>query len=92
MKKYLLALTLFLFYFSSKAQTMKNTKELEDRVALKELVDNFSILADKKDVQAQVQLFTANAMADTYVNGNQVAKLNGRKEMADAFGALSKKL
>lgn len=44
----------------------KRVRELEDRAALKELVDTFSILADRKDVRAQVQLFTANATAETY--------------------------
>ena len=54
------------------------------------MVDTFSILADKKDVKAQVQLFTANAMVETYVNGVSVTKLNGRKEMEDTFGAFLK--
>ena len=31
----------------------KGISEIEDRIALKELVDTFSILADKKDVKAQ---------------------------------------
>jgi hypothetical protein len=75
------------------AQTMKNdndlqkrVRELEDRAALKELVDTFSILADKKDVREQVQLFTANATAETYRKDVLVTKLTGRKEMEDAFG------
>lgn len=61
-------------------------QELSDRVALKELVDIFSILADKKDVHAQVQLFTENATSETIINGASVSKLNGRKELEDAFG------
>lgn len=50
------------------------------------LVDNFSILADKKDVKTQVQLFTANATAETYRKDVLVTKLTGRKEMEDASG------
>ncbi|MBB6126657.1 hypothetical protein HDF22_000762 [Mucilaginibacter lappiensis] len=32
-------------------------KELEDRILLRELIDNVSILGDKKDFNSQVQLF-----------------------------------
>jgi Tfp pilus assembly ATPase PilU len=41
-------------------------------------------------VRAQVQLFTANAMVETSRRGVVVTKLNGRKEMEDAFGAFLK--
>ena len=92
----LLAVSL-LFSVSLEAQTMKNdndlqkrVRELEDRAALKELVDTFSILSDRKDVRAQVQLFTANATVETYRKDVLAAKLTGRKEMEDAFGAFLK--
>jgi hypothetical protein len=68
----------------------KRISDIEDRIALKELVDTFSILADKKDVKAQTLLFTPTATVETFVNGNRVAKLTGRKEMEDAFGAFLK--
>lgn len=60
-------------------------KEFEDRTALKELVDKVSILADKKDFQNQVQLFSKNAVSETFANGTVILKLNGRKEMVEAF-------
>jgi hypothetical protein len=92
----LLAVSL-LFSVSLEAQTMKNdndlqkrVRELEDRAALKELVDTFSILSDRKDVRAQVQLFTANATVETYRKDVLAAKLTGRKEMEDRFGAFLK--
>ena len=92
----LLALSL-LFSVSVEAQTMKNendlqkrVRELEDRAALKELVDTFSILSDRKDVRAQVQLFTANATVETYRKDVLAAKLTGRKEMEERFGAFLK--
>jgi hypothetical protein len=98
LKKSLLLLALsLLFSVPQKAQTVKNDNELqkrvralEDKAALKELVDTFSILADKKDVKTQVQLFTANATAETYRKDVLVTKLTGRKEMEDAFGAFLK--
>lgn len=65
-------------------------REIEDRIALKELVDTFSILADKKDIKMQVLLFTPDATVETFVNGVSVTKLKGRKEMEDAFGAFLK--
>lgn len=34
-----------------------NTKELEDRTSLKELVDSVSILADRKDVHTRCSYF-----------------------------------
>lgn len=62
-----------------------NIKELEDRASLKELVDNVSILADKKDVHTQVQLFSENGMSETFVGSTSILKLKGRKEMEEAF-------
>jgi hypothetical protein len=59
--------------------------ELENLRALSELVDNFSILADKKEVQKQTLLFTEDATVDSYVNGKLVSSLTGTKEIGDAF-------
>lgn len=91
MKRTLLVIALLAVCLTPKAQTikrnMKNLHELSDRVALKELVDTFSILADKKDVHTQVQLFTADATSETFIGGNSVSKLTGRKQLEDAFGA-----
>jgi ketosteroid isomerase-like protein len=63
-----------------------NLVELADRVSLKELVDTVSILADKKDVHTQVQLFSENATSETFSGGTPILKLKGRKEMEEAFG------
>lgn len=87
MKNCIIVIALLLSSLSPQAQIMKNTQELNDRFALKELVDTFSILADKKDVHTQVQLFTADASSETFVNGVSVSKLTGRKQLEDAFGA-----
>jgi hypothetical protein len=62
-----------------------NIKELEDRVSLRELIDLISILADKKDVHTQVQLFSENGISETFAGGTSVLKLTGRKEMEEAF-------
>jgi hypothetical protein len=68
----------------------KRIGEIEDRIALKELVDTFSTLSDRKAVREQTQLFTANATVETYRGGVLVTKLTGRKEMEDAFGRFLK--
>lgn len=63
-----------------------NIQELADRASLKDLVDKISILADKKDVHTQVQLFSENAVSETFAGGTSVLKLKGQKEMEEAFG------
>jgi len=60
-------------------------EEFEDRMALKELVDKVSILADKKDFHKQTELFSENAVSETFADGTAILKLKGRKEMAEAF-------
>jgi hypothetical protein len=62
-----------------------NIKELEDKISLKELVDRVSILGDRKDFHAQVQLFAEHALSETFAGGVSILKLIGRKEMAEAF-------
>ncbi|HJT72705.1 MAG TPA: nuclear transport factor 2 family protein, partial [Chitinophaga sp.] len=49
-----------------------------------------SILADKKDVHAQVQLFAENAISETFAGGTSILKLKGRREMEEAFGGFLK--
>jgi hypothetical protein len=69
----------------SNAQMTDRIKQVEDKLALKELVDTFSNLSDVKDVASQVLLFTEDATVQTFVGGNRVANLKGRKEMENAF-------
>lgn len=58
---------------------------LEDRAALKALVDTFSILADRKDVPRQVLLFTEDATVESRTGGRPRAALRGRQQIGDAF-------
>lgn len=60
---------------------------LEDEAALKRLVDTFSNLADQRDIAAQVQLFTEDAVVQSYSGGNLTSTLRGRAELAERFGA-----
>jgi SnoaL-like domain len=65
----------------------KRIEELENVRALRELVDNFSILADKKDVWKQTELFTIDATVESYVNGQLTSSLNGTKQIGETFEA-----
>lgn len=75
---------LFLFALGANAQ---NLSEIQDRLALKELVDTFSNLADTKDIPSQIQLFTKDAVVESFRNGVSVSKLTGHDEIGGAFEA-----
>jgi hypothetical protein len=60
-------------------------KELADRTLLKELVDRVVMLGDQKDFDNQLQLFTEDALSETFSGGKPVLTLKGRKAMAAAF-------
>jgi len=48
------------------------------------------MLGDKKDFSAQARLFSENTVLNTFTEGIAILKLNGRKEMAEAFGKFLK--
>jgi hypothetical protein len=79
---------------SSYAQTGKENaaalRTLEAKQALRELVDRFSLLADRKEARKQTELFTEDATVQTYANGSLVSNLSGRKAIGDAFEAFLK--
>lgn len=62
-------------------------RQLEDRLALKALVDEFSILADQKDIAAQMDLFTDDATVESFTNGESSSKLSGKAEIGNAFSS-----
>nr|WP_159465251.1 nuclear transport factor 2 family protein [Scandinavium goeteborgense] len=61
------------------------TQEIAHRLALKELVDTFSNLADEKNVSAQIPLFTADAHINVVMDGKEVFDLNGQQQILEAF-------
>ncbi|SHT46203.1 Uncharacterised protein [Mycobacteroides abscessus subsp. abscessus] len=63
----------------------KRIEELENVRTLKELVDTFSILADKKEVWKQTELLTKDATVESYANGALVSSLKGTKQIGEAF-------
>ena len=60
-------------------------QSVADKQALKELVDKFSILADRKDAQAQTELFTDDAVVHSYLDGKLISSLKGKEEIEKAF-------
>lgn len=78
------------FYGEGKIENAKNEmsmsiQEIADRMALKDLVDTFSNLADTKEIDEQVQLFTEDAEVISYQGDRQTSHLSGRKELAERF-------
>jgi uncharacterized protein (TIGR02246 family) len=91
MKKFfLLSVVATLVAFSScknqnaSADLEKRVQLIEDRAAIKYVVDHFSTLADVKDVDAQLELFTEDAQVISENNGNTSA-MKGREEIGNAF-------
>ncbi|SFF13292.1 nuclear transport factor 2 family protein [Spirosoma endophyticum] len=80
MKTYVLAIILSSLFTRAQAQKTagqrsgeERLQEIEDRIALKALVDEFSILADRKDIANQLLLFTEEAKVETVNNGQAVS-------------------
>lgn len=73
MKRFVICLVALLSIITMKAQDRKTLEqriiELEDRVALKNLVDTFSNLSDTKEAELQAQLFTDDATVKTLYEG-----------------------
>lgn len=61
-----------------------NAEQIEDQLMLKRLVDTFSNLADVKDVDSQILLFTEDAEVISK-NGEKDFVLKGREEIGKAF-------
>ena len=72
---------------NAKNETTMNIQEIADRMALKDLVDTFSNLADTKEINKQVQLFTEDAEVTSYQGDKQTSHPKGRKELAERFKA-----
>ena len=55
--------------------------------ALKNLVDTFSNLADQKDIEKQILLFTEDATVESITDGTRSPPLKGREQIGKAFAA-----
>ncbi|GEM_PF-424773 len=59
--------------------------EVADRIALKNLVDRFSVAADYKDTEAQKLMFTEDATVNSYSGDNLISSYKGREDIGTAF-------
>jgi ketosteroid isomerase-like protein len=64
-------------------------REVEDRIAIKAIVDTFSNLADKQDFAALVQLLTEDADVDFYFGDTLAGSWKGRAEFEQALSRFS---
>ena len=86
-------LTLIMGCSSEKNNTMNEEKRIqtiEDKMAIKEVVDVFSNLADTKEIDKQVLLFTEDGVVQSYNDGELSSDLKGRKQLFDAFDGFLK--
>jgi ketosteroid isomerase-like protein len=58
---------------------------IEDKMAIKYVVDEFSNLADTKEIDKQVLLFTEDGTVTSISNGQSGAPLKGREQLKQAF-------
>lgn len=82
-----LALVVNILFTSCAQKQINYVEEMKDKIALKELVDTFSILADQKDTDTQTKLFTEDAVVDFYRRSQLVSSLKGREEIGKGFSA-----
>lgn len=58
---------------------------IEDKMAIKYVVDEFSNLADTKEIDKQVLLFTKDGTVTSISNGQPSTPLKGREQLKQAF-------
>jgi ketosteroid isomerase-like protein len=93
MKRILPTIAFALFATIACAQTnnKKNMEQrlaaIEDKMAIKYVVDVFSNLADTKEIDRQVQLFTEDGVVESRSAGQAPSVLKGREQLKQAFSA-----
>jgi hypothetical protein len=90
MKSILITFALLIFSTLTIAQTMEKSleqrlTEIEDKMAIKNVVDRFSNLADTKEIDEQVLLFTEDGVVESISNGKPSSKLVGRQQLKEVF-------
>ena len=91
MKKVIALLILIFFFKQSFAQSMepKSIEQLlatiEAKMAIKEVLDVFSNLADTKEIDQQVLLFTEDGVVESSSGGRPPSVLKGRDQLKQAF-------
>lgn len=63
----------------------QRVSQIEDRMAIKYVVDEFSNLADTKEIDKQVLLFTEDGVVESKSNGERSSYLSGREQLKEVF-------
>lgn len=90
MKNLLITIILLTIVGISNAQNMASKKleqriaTIENKMAIKEVIDVFSNLADTKEIDKQVLLFSEDGIVESITNG-QSNVLKGREQLKQAF-------
>lgn len=93
MKSIISTLVFALFSTLTFAQKMDNKNieqrlaAIEDKMAIKYVVDEFSNLADTKEIDKQVLLFTEDGVVESVSNGQSSTTLKGREQLKTVFTA-----
>jgi hypothetical protein len=69
------------------ASLEQRIQQLEDQAAIKRVVDTFANLADDKNIETQMQLFTEDAIVETYFGDTLFASMSGREEISKVFSS-----
>jgi len=83
----ILLFSMFSIFGFSQNKSDDRLQIIEDKLAIKNVVDVFSNLADTKEIDKQVLLFTEDGVVQSYNNGQVSSNLKGRKELKDRFSA-----
>ena len=65
--------------------TEQRLAAIEDKMAIKYVVDEFSNLADTKEIDKQVLLFTTDGVVESISKGQPSTPLKGREQLKQAF-------
>jgi len=86
-----LLLSLSTVTFAQKNMEKNNVEQrlaaIEDKMAIKYIVDEFSNLADTKEIDKQVLLFTEDGVVESASSGQPGSVLKGRAQLKQAFSA-----
>ena len=67
-------------------------QQLEDRIALRELIDQYAYCADTRDAQGQMALFTTDTNFEVFMDGKAdkpTQVINNRKDLFPVFDNLN---
>src|ERR1700689_4405679 len=68
-------------------------EEAADRLAIRELIEDYARCADRRDAKGQMALFTPDTHFTVYMNAQDptpTQELHSREELAPAFGDLNR--